>query len=252
MDRLIVLAVASGVVVVFVVAVFGLAILYRNLFGHQIWVRFLTRTGYRRKADPAAPIEAQAKAVLAEIFRPEGIVRGPWVREVDGQTLTYNAWMYGENGATVTQESWQLAMPTEVPGQVQILERRLAQPGFRETLASKALGRDRRWGTLLPHELRTGDQAFDARFLVLGDRPGSAPPFLQDPAVRHYVAALPEACLLVAQRWIELDDPAGALRRQHVGLTAVTPSQMMEREPAVHDQAAQTLAILSRAVRASV
>jgi hypothetical protein len=67
--------------------------------------------------------------------------------------------------------------------------------------------------------------------------------------VRHYVAALPEACLLVAQRWIELDDPAGALRRHHVGLGAVTPAQVMEREPAVHDQVAQTLAILSRAVR---
>ena len=241
---------AFGFVLVFMVVVALAAFLYRKLFGHQIWVKFLNRTGYRRRADPYAPVEAQARAVLDEIFRAEGIVRGPWVRDVDEQTLTYNAWMYEENGATVTQESWMLEMPVEVPWQVQIVERRLAQPGLRQTLASAALGRERRWGQLLPVELPTGDPIFDERFLVLVDKEASLPRFLQDPGVRRYVTALPEACLVVAQKWVTLDDPAGALRRHHVGLSAVTPAQLLDREPAAHDQVAQTLAILSRAVRA--
>src|SRR4051794_6911663 len=96
--------IAVAVVMVFCVAVVGAALLYRNLFGHQIWVRFLQRTGYRRRADPGASIQFQARAVLGEIFRPEGVVRGPWIREVDGQTLTYNSWTYSEGDSGVTEE----------------------------------------------------------------------------------------------------------------------------------------------------
>src|SRR4051812_32804280 len=103
--------IAVAVVVVFCVAVVGAAVLYRNLFGHKIWVRFLQRTGYRRRADPGASIQFQAKALLGEIFRPEGVVRGPWIREVDGQTLTYNSWMYRDGDDSVTEESWSLEMP---------------------------------------------------------------------------------------------------------------------------------------------
>jgi hypothetical protein len=250
---------AFGVTIAVVSAAAVLAFLYRHLFGHRIWIKFLRRTGYRRREDPLAPVEAQARAVLDEIVRPEGIVRGPWVRDVDGQTLTYEAWTYQEDGATMTQESWALEMPVAVPSHAQVVERKLAPaaqaaghpqaPGLRETLGAAALGRERRWSQLLPVALATGDPAFDARFLVLVERGASLPLFLRHDGLLRYLAALPEVYLVVFQKWITLDDPAGALRRHHVGPGALTPAQAMEREPAAHDQVAQTLAIVSRAIR---
>jgi hypothetical protein len=184
LDKLLVYTVILVIVAVFVGACFAAALLYRRLFGLPLWMKFLERTGYRRKADPSAPLEAQARAVMAEIFRPEGVVRGPWIRDVEGLTLTYNSWMYREDEANVTQESWQLELPFDAGFQVQLLERRLAQPGMLQKLTSEALGRSRRWGERLPHEIRTGDSNFDQRFLVLSDEAATVPPFLLDPALR--------------------------------------------------------------------
>ncbi len=250
MDRFIVLLIATGSVLVFFALCVGLAVLYRNVFGVKIWMRFLERTGYRRKVDPAAPLEMQAKAVLGELMRPEGVGRGPWVRPVDGQTLTYESLMYRDAESNVTQESWQIELPREPSGRVQVLERRLTHPSLLSVLGNAALGRERRWGALMPYATPTGDPTFDARFLVLSDRADAAPHFLADPSVRASLWDLPEACVVVGDRSIVLDDPAGALRKRHVG-NAVSPSAMMELEPAVHDQAARTLAILSRAVLAA-
>ncbi len=247
--RLVVRLIAIAVAAVFVGLCFVAALIYRNIFGVRIWTRFLAQTGYRRAAAPNEPIEVQAKAILGEIFRPEGVVRGPWVRDVEGQKLTYNSWMYSDGNANVTQESWQLEMPAELTSQVQLLERRLAQPGSLRTLVNAALGRDRRWGEMLPCEVLTGDAAFDARFQVRVSQHNAIPRFLLDPTVRQWISSLPEVCLVFAQRWIVLDDPAGALRRAYVGLSAVTPAQMMEKEPMAHEQVAQTLALLSRAAR---
>jgi hypothetical protein len=247
-EQFVVFLYACGGVVVFCLLTFGGAILYRNTFGHKIWVRFLQRTGYRRKADPTAPIEAQARAVLGEIFRPEGVVRGPWVRDIEGQTLTYNSWMYGQGNETVTQESWQLETTYEAQSEVQVLERRLAHPGFFDTLASKALGRERRWGQTLPNQILTGDPSFDERFVVRTSHPSQLPPYLHDQELKRALWDIPEVCLVIAQRWVALDDPAGALRKRHVG-NAISPATMMEREPSVHDHAAHTLALVARSVR---
>ncbi|MFO0578329.1 MAG: hypothetical protein U1A78_30355 [Polyangia bacterium] len=249
LETLLVYLVAVVGVLGFVYVCFAAGMLYRRLFGLPIWVKFLERTGYRRKEDPSAPIEQQAHAIMREIFRPEGVARGPWIREIEGHTLTYSSLMYREGDENVTQESWQLELPSEVRMQVQILERGLAKPGLLQKLADAALGRSRRWGELLPHELRTGDKDFDERFVVRADK-GQAPPrFLTDPEARQALATLPAACVVVAQRWVVLDDPEGTLRRKYVGM-AVTPRQMMEREPPVHEHAANVLLTLARSIRA--
>lgn len=248
LETLLVYLVAIVGVLGFIYVCFAAGMLYRRLFGLPIWVKFLERTGYRRKEDPSAPLQQQAQAILSEIFRPEGIARGPWIREVEGQTLTYSSLMYREGDNNLTQESWQLELSFDTRVQVQILERRLALPGLMQKLADAALGRSRRWGQVLPHELRTGDKEFDERFVVRSDRSGPPPGFLNDPEVRRELMSLPAAYLVVAQRWIVLDDPEGTLRRKYVGM-AVTPRQMMEREPPVHDHAAQVLAILARSIR---
>lgn len=228
---------------------FAAGMLYRRLFGLRIWVKFLTRTGYRRKQDPTAPIERQAQLVMSEIFRPGGVARGPWIREIEGRTLTYNAWMYWDKDGEVAQESWQLELSFDARMQVQILERRGAKPDLMEKLKDAALGGDRRWSETLPHELRTGDSQFDERFVVRSDKSGPPPRFLNDPEVRKVLLSLPAAYMVVAQRWIVLDDPEGTLRRKYVGM-AVTPRQMMEREPPGHDHAAHVLATLARSLRA--
>lgn len=248
LESLLVYLIALVGVVAFVCVCFAAGMLYRRLFGLPIWVKFLERTGYRRKEDPHAPVEQQAQAILREIFRPEGVARGPWIREVEGQTITYNSLMYREGDDNVTQESWQLELPFDTKMQVQVLERRLAKPGLTTRLTDAALGRSRRWGETLPHELRTGDKEFDERFVVRSDKSGSPPGFLADPGVRQVLTTLPEVYLVVAQRWIVLDDPEGTLRRKYVGM-AVTPRQMMKKEPPVHDEAAHVLVTLSRTIR---
>lgn len=247
LEELFVLAIAVVFVLVVIAGSFAVAMLYRRRFGHAIWVKFLRRTGYRRKADPNAPIEQQAQAILEDIFRLEGAIRGPWIRDVDGLTLTYSSWLHNQGDESVTQESWQLELPADSQINVQLIDRRLAKPGRLQKLCV-APEHKRRLGELLPHELRTEDRRFDERFLVRADNADTLPAFLSDSEVRQVLQDLPAVCIVVAQREIVLDDLEGSLRRKHVGM-ALTPRQMMLREPSAHDQVARMLSTLWHAIR---
>lgn len=253
LDRLIVLLIATVVVAAFLAAVIGFAFWYRNKFGVQLWVSFLQRSGFRRAENPMAPLDQQARAILAEMGHPTGAVRGPWVRTVGAWNVRYRSWTHVECDKPVTEQVWLLQLEHPVGFQMQILERSRSAQSFLGTLASTALGRNRRWEESLREEPGIGripfddtSGSFDERFVVRTDSPADARSFLTSPAVRAAIMALPEVFLVVAGEWLTVDDPTGAVHRKLVGLSAITPGQILDREVAMHDFVVDKLSAMAQ------
>ena len=244
------------VVMAFCLAVIGFAFWYQGKFGLKLWVSFLERSGYRHADNPHAPLEEQARMILKEMIQPSGAVRGPWVRPVGPWNVRYRSWTHivGE-GKPVTEQVWLLQLARPVSFQMQVLERSRAVPPFVPTLSSTALGRNRRWGERLRQEPLMGripfddtSGAFDERFVVRTDSPEAARAFFANRAARAAITALPEAFVVIAGEWVSIDDPTGVIHRKLIGLSAITPAQIMERELPMHALIVETLSTLARAL----
>ena len=230
--------------------VVGLAVAYalywRKYKGPALWAEFLTRTGYRRAADPQAPVEAQARAILADILPRDGVVRrGPWIRDVRGLPLQYDGSISSGTAAgeqaMFYAETWRMRLPAASSFGLQLVDRSIAQPGTAQLAARQLLRKGRSWSAVFPTVVASGEPIFDARVLALSDVPAEAAKLLGDWHLRQRLLDMPEIDLVLSGTELRFDDPSGTLRRTVMGAWTGSPTTMIQREPEVHEHVAELL-----------
>jgi hypothetical protein len=238
-DILIPFALTVGVLAVILVPAVAYVIYWRKVQGPKLWTAFLTQSGYRRVQNPGAPLEQQARDILQDIFPKAGVVkRGPWLRDEKGLPVyfegTISTRREGSRSMTSFTESWCLKLPAAAPFGMQLVDRKLVDPSLLASAGNALIGRSRSFMARFPALSGTGIPFIDQRFAVFSNDAARAQQVLADATLQGMLHALPEADVRMEGPDITFDDPSGTCRRQVVGLGLVGPTQMLAKEPQVH------------------